>query len=157
MTKTWHDRMPIHSVGFLPARHTDLIAVRDLDIDALHQQLWRERDPRNNDSVRRPTVNNYVVAMLIAQGRFRRYGGISHVKDPATWEREAVDLRDLPVPSGRWRCQFCGADYETPPKPKREHLIACWQCAELIGLRTYFTQDLWDRHRNLKVKMDRAS
>jgi hypothetical protein len=150
-----HERMPIHSKMFLPARRTDLIAVRDLDLDALHRQLWSQRDARQHNAVARPTVNNYVVAMLIAQGRMRRFGGICYVKDPTIWEDEVVDLRELPVPPGRWRCQFCGRDFERPVRPNV--LIACWQCSELIGLRSYFTEDLWDEFRDLKVRSSQAS
>lgn len=140
--------MPIHSIGFLPARRTDLIAVRDLDLDALHRDLWSRADSRNMNAVKRPTVNNYVVAMLISQGRMRRWNGTCYVKDPAVWEEEAVDLRELPTPDGRWRCQFCGRDFEIPPRVNT--LVSCWECSELIGLRTYFDENLWDEYRNLR-------
>lgn len=145
---SYYDRMPIHSAMFLPARRTDLIAVKNLDLEALHRQLWAQSNPRENHRVQRPTVNNYVVAMLIAQGRMRRENGRCYVKDPAVWSDEAVDLRDLPVVAGRWRCQFCGQDYERPAS--LNILISCWSCSELIGLRTYFTEDLWDGNRNLR-------
>lgn len=145
----FYDRMPIHSTEFLPARRTDMIAVRDLDLDALHRQLWENADRRNMNAVKRPTVNNYVVAMLIAQGRMRRWEGICYMRDPDEWEREAADLRDIPVPEGRWRCQFCARDFERPPRTKL--LVSCWDCAELIGLRTYFVEDLWDEYRDIRT------
>ena len=141
----YKDRMPIHSDFFLPARRTDLIAVLDLDLDALHHRLWEICDRRDLGRTKRPTVNNYVIAMLIAQGRARRLHGKFYVKDPALWREEAVDLRELPVAPGRVRCQFCGQDYEQP----NHEFITCWTCAELIGLRTYFSYDLWDEDRNL--------
>lgn len=145
--------MPIHADFFLPARRTDLIAVADLDIDALHAALWKASDPRDMHSVARPTVNNYVVAMLIAQGRMRRQAGRCYVKDPAAWTQEATDLRAYPVKPGRWRCQFCGQDYEKPARKMK--LITCWTCAELIGLRTYFTRDMWDENRDLRIAVGR--
>lgn len=142
------DRMPIHADFFLPPRRTDLLAVKDLDLDALHRKLWKESNPREMNRVARPTVNNYVIALLIAQGRARRMNGRFFVKDPDQWDLEAIDLREVPTPPGRWRCQFCGQDYERPSSPNT--LVACWTCSELIGLRTYFTEDLWDENRNLR-------
>jgi hypothetical protein len=141
------DRMPLHADFFLPARRTDLIALKDVDLDALHRQLWRESNPREMNRVKRPGVNNYLLAILIAQGRLRRKDGRCYVKDPQEWEDEVIDLRPIPLPPGRWRCQFCGMDFENPPK--RISLIACWDCSELIGLRTYFDTNLWDEDRNL--------
>lgn len=143
------DRMPLHADFFLPARRTDLIAVRDLDLDAMHRHLWRESDSRDQHSVKRPTVNNYVVAMLIAQGRCRRHKKGFFVKDPDEWEDEVVDYRDFPSLDGWWRCQFCGQDYETPANVRI--LVACWDCSELIGLRSYFMENLWDEWRFLKT------
>jgi hypothetical protein len=143
------DRMPIHAEFFLPARQTDLIAVRNLDLDALHRALWATANRREMNRVKRPTVNNYVVAMLIAQGRARRMHGRFYMKDPQEWDREAVDFREVPTPPGRWRCQFCGQDYERPAGITV--LVACWTCSELIGLRSYFLSDLWDENRDLLV------
>lgn len=138
--------MPIHTHLFLPARRTDLVGVKDLDLDELHRRLWAESNARENHRINRPGKNNRLFSLLIGQGRCRRMNGRFYVKDPEAWEAEVIDFREFPVPEGRVRCQFCGLDFEAP---RKQTFVACWSCAELIGIQTSFFTNMWDEKRDL--------
>jgi hypothetical protein len=140
-------------VTFLPARQTDVIKGA-VDLDERHKELWEGRDPKDMDRCDRPypkraRLNN----QMIAQGRVRRVLNGKHtkyyVKDPGIWQDEAVDVRKMPCPEGRIRCQFCGLDYEPPPPTRgKANFIACHKCSDLLSLDCPYPGE-WDENRNL--------
>lgn len=144
---------PVASQHYLPARRTDGIKTT-ADLDELHRTLWDRADHRNGDQIEigspSAEMTPAMKAIMVAQGRIRISGKQrvpANVKDPEIWEQEAVDLRDLPVEEGRTICQFCGDDYETPPKPRK--FVICNPCADLIGIAA--PKNIWDENRNLAV------
>lgn len=130
---------------FLPARRTSLYHVDDaFDMDALHQECWERRDPRNDNRLEaRPYDNNmYILANGISQGRWRREGKQAkyYVKDPEVWAAEAVDFRELETEPGMVRCDYCAFVEPEPANPMAHH-VACNTCLVLLGLDPYAEED----------------